>query len=296
MVQVIAGRDPTSASLADCIDALRSWRFEPEDEVSLAHGAHWLWRLGNDRSFLGDLLITRLVDGVTTGRALSAPANHVALAECADAGFRLFATIWPAADSPVAEGVFLVADYGRAHDHPVDVLTLGYFGPGTMREHFEEQGEPAPAIPGQPARLRPAGQMALGEGCMLHYRARRDIHRIHPPGSLSVSLSLAHTPPDGRHGRRRYFNSARGHVEGVEGATSTSALMRAALALGGEGMRERAVTMGKSHKVERIRWQVWDALAEQAATPEERDAIWRQAEMSGGRWLADLAQTQRKLL
>ena len=60
MPRVIDCKDERTASLAETCAALNDTGFDPNDEDSLAHAALWLRRLGNDRDFLGDILIDEL--------------------------------------------------------------------------------------------------------------------------------------------------------------------------------------------------------------------------------------------
>lgn len=292
MVRVIAGRDPTCASLHDCVEALRRYGFDPADDDSLAHGAHWLSRLGNDRSFVGDLLVELLGsrDAPAADGWMHLSGHQLALADPAEGGFRLLATIWPDAHG----GQGHLPGYGRAHDHVADLIALGYFGPGTLREHFEHQD----ALAGQDAasRLRPAGQMTLGEGCMVHYRARRDVQRVHPPVSLSISLSLVHRPVSGGRGQRRYFHGESGHLELPGGGYPGQALLRAAVALGGERAEALALNVATHHASDDLRLVAWEALAAIQPSSQACDALWRMAERSGNRRVAAMARHRRAAL
>ena len=60
MPHVIAIEDETVGSIAECDDALSASLFQPEEEESLHHAALQLRRLGNNRTFLGDMLIDEL--------------------------------------------------------------------------------------------------------------------------------------------------------------------------------------------------------------------------------------------
>ena len=60
MPRVIAIDDDTIGSLAECSEAMTTRGFNPDDEDSLHHAALQLRRLGNDRTFLGDMLIDEL--------------------------------------------------------------------------------------------------------------------------------------------------------------------------------------------------------------------------------------------
>ena len=60
MPRVIDLNDEQTASLEETVDAIAANGFDPDDDASLHHAALWLRRLGNDRDFLGDILIDEL--------------------------------------------------------------------------------------------------------------------------------------------------------------------------------------------------------------------------------------------
>ena len=60
MPRVIDLADPYTAELAETADAIAARGFDPGDDQSLIHAALWLRRLGNNPTFLGDLLVEQL--------------------------------------------------------------------------------------------------------------------------------------------------------------------------------------------------------------------------------------------
>ena len=131
MPRVIDLGDEGVLALDECVERLSLRGFDPGNEDSLLEAARDLRRLGNDRRFLGDILIDELKrrdqpDAATTGYGpqtvmLSRPSGE----------FYLRANIWP------APGEHALRASGEApfyfdvpHDHNFSFLTLGYFGPG----------------------------------------------------------------------------------------------------------------------------------------------------------------------
>lgn len=298
MARVMTGRDPTAAALAECADALATWGFDPEDEVSLSHAASWLQRLGNDRQFLGDVLIDLLaglapVPADAEGLAGAGPQTII-LVPPGRGDFSIRAHIWPSpresvyrASGPAACG------FGAAHDFPSDVLTLGYFGPGYLGEDYEYDPAQVIGAIGEPVALRLVGRGLLDEGRLLHYRSRRDILLRHPPEMLSVSIDLVHTDPALGWGRHHSFDVARGQITDVLGHGPSESFLRVAVALGREDARDLAIRFGNRHPSDRMRLVAWHALAARAGDPEGRDAVWRAAERSGSRLVARVAETRR---
>ncbi|MPS70385.1 MAG: transposase [Novosphingobium sp.] len=298
MARVMAMRDPTVASLAEFVDAISGWGFDPREEVSLSHAANWLQRLGNDRTFLGDLLVDMLagLSPVPDGADALAGVGpeSIMLVTPGQGNFFLNARIWPApgdsqfrASGPEAFG------YGQAHDHNYDLLALGYFGPGYLSDEYEYDREAVSWHVGQSVQLRPQGPLVLEQGRIFHYRAQRDVHVQHPPASLSVALNLVHTQPGQAWMDHCEFDIERGTVTRLLGHGPSESFLRIAVALGGEEALDIASRFGKSHPSDRMRLVAWDALASGTADAALRDAVWRDAEQCGSRWVAAEARKRR---
>ncbi len=298
MARIMTQRDPTSASLAEFVDALSGWGFDPRDEVSLSHAANWLQRLGNDRAFLGDLLVDLIAglapvpDGADALEGVG--PQSIMLVTPGQGNFFLNARIWPCeqdalyrASGPEAFG------YGRGHDHGCDMLALGYFGPGYAAEEFEYDYEEVAGHAGEAVTLLPTGRVVLEPGRMIHYRARRDVHVQYPPQSLSVALNLVHTEPAQGWLDRYDFDVERAAVTRLHGHGPSESFLRIAVALGGEEARDLASRFGKGHPSDRMRLVAWQALAAHAASPEARDAVWAEAERCGSRLVAAEARALR---
>lgn len=303
MARTIDVRDPTPASLEECIDELSAWGFDPAEEGSLSHAANWLKRLGNNPDFLGDVLIAMLsAQGPVSAAApllQYAGANHVLLARPRRGNFVLTADIWPSATDHVLRASAPQAlGYGLVHNHNTDFLTLGYFGPGCDVDEYTVEPEALAGWQGEPVVLRSLGRMRLDPGRLVHYRFASDVHCIHPPEALSASLTLSHL-----HGARSWdshyvFERVSGdagtfRVAAVRGDGSSETFLRLAVALGGEEARDLAFHFGRAHPSDRMRLTAWTALAGAAADLGARDAIWREAEETGSRAVAEAAKRQR---
>jgi len=189
-------RDETS-TLGACAEAIHSRGFVPTDPDSVGETARWLARLGNNREFLGDILLAALKErhaaATTQGYGpqaiqLTAPRN----------GVFLRAAVWPAAgDALVRASGGAAFVYGLPHDHNFSFLTHGYFGPGYWSDYYEYEYEAVAGWTGERAHLIPAGQHRLENGSVMLYRAHRDVHAQLPADSLSVA-------PQHRHQRRQH--------------------------------------------------------------------------------------------
>lgn len=292
MPRLIDVADVEVASLAECTDALLARGFDPRDEDSLGHAALQLRRLGNDREFLGDLILAELAD-----RHREQPSEQsygpqvIMLSRPGTGDFFLRANIWPSAEEPMMRASGAAAFvYGLAHDHNFDFLTLGYFGPGYWSDYYEYDHGAVVGWCGEPVDLRFTGRQRLEEGQILHYRAHRDVHRQLPADSLSVSLNVMHA--GGAQGwlDQYRFDVERRRIAGILGQGASEAFIRIAVGLGGAEALDLAESFGKSHPSCRMRLAAWDALASAA---EDRDAVWRRAERCGSRLVAAEAVLRR---
>jgi hypothetical protein len=303
MAEVIPVRDPTPASLEECVDALATWGFDPGEEESLSHAANWLKRLGNDGHFLGDALVDMLAErgreeaGVRATQGMG--PNRIVLALPDRGNFIISADIWPsAADHALRASGPQALGYGIVRDHNFDFLNLGYFGPGCEIDDYEYDSGSITGWQGEAVTLRPLGRSRMTTGHLVHYRARRDVHCQHPPESMSVTLTLSHAHAsqgwfdhyifERRKGRAGAFRIAR-----VLGHGPSETFLRVAVALGGEEARDLAYRFGKHHPSDRMRLTAWRALSSAEPDREARDAIWREAERSGSRAVAEAAKRQR---
>jgi hypothetical protein len=306
MAHLIAAPDPTSATLADVCDALAVWGFDPAEDESVAHAANWLRRLGNDRDFLGDVLIDLLsgrapasgggggLSGMGSGGGAS---NRVILAAPGRGHYSISASIWPSADEQAlrASGPD-VFGYGLARDYNHDFLTLGYFGPGATFDEYEYLYPAVAGWSGEPVELRELGRSQLERGQMIHCRAHRDVNVVHPPSALSVALTLSHEHAVNGWMDHYLFDLEQGRVARVLGHGPSETFLRIAVALGGGEAVDLATRFGRHHPSDRMRLVAWRALAGAAREAEAQECVWREAERCGSRVVAATAARRREML
>lgn len=292
MPRVIEIADDAVICLEQCIEALTDTGFDPGDEESLQHGASLLRRLGNDQTFLGDMLVDELTDrpDVDDGRNSYGP-QVIMLAPPGNSSFFMRANIWPSADEHVLRasgGSGFV--YDLPHDHNFDFLTLGYFGPGYWSDYYEYDFEEVAGIPGEPAGLRFTERSRLEEGKIMHYRAHRDVHAQQAADALSVSINILHA--GGAQGwlDQYSFDLDRGCIGRILSNGSSEAFIRIAVGLGCEEALDLAERFGANHPSDRMRLASWGAMASVAQGPQARADIWHRAELSGSRLVAGEAK------
>ncbi|HCF25542.1 MAG TPA: transposase [Novosphingobium sp.] len=295
MPRVIEIADSAQASLEECSDAIAAFGFDPTDDESLDNAARWLRRLGNNREFLGDILVEQLAQRHREESLDNAYSPQVIMLSPPNGQFFMRANIWPSLHEHMvrASGGDCFA-LEMPHDHNFNFLTLGYFGPGYWSDYYEYNFEEVIGYRGEPVpSLRFIERSRLEQGKIMLYRAHLDVHSQLPADSLSVSLNIMHT-----HGAQGWYDQYRFDLERREIAAIISpgpseALIKVAVGLGGEEAIDLAERLARSHPSDRMRLAAWDALAAREADPAARDALWHQAEGSGSRLVTKEARARR---
>ena len=293
MPRVIEYVDDATCTLGDCLAALDSEGFHPYDEDSLMHGAKWLRRLGNDHSFLGDLMLEELKQGAAAAEEASAYGAQVMMLSALGSEYFLRANFWPSADEHMFRASGAAAfSYELPHDHNFDFLTLGYFGPGYASDYYEYAYDKVAGAIGEQAGLRFIERSTLDPGKLMHYRAHVDVHSQLPPQSLSVSINIMHA--GGAQGwlDQYSFDVGRDQIARVISPGGSEIFLRVAVGLGCPDARDLAENFSRSHPSDRMRLTALEAQAGVLGVA-ERDALWRRAEGSGSRLVALEAQRKR---
>ncbi|MFC3173557.1 transposase [Novosphingobium bradum] len=288
--------DEAACSLGDCAAALDAVPFDPVDPESLSHAALWLRRLGNNRDFLGDVLVESL-----SARHRDEPAQaygpQVIMLTAPGSSSFLRCAIWPGA----GEGVLGASGqesfvYGLPHDHNFSFLTHGYFGPGYWSEFYEYDYDGVTGWAGEAAHLRPMGRHRLESDRIMLYRAHRDVHLQLPADALSVSVNVMHAVPAIRWLDQYTFDVERGTIAANVDCGPSESFLRLAVALGGDEALDLAEHFARRHPSDRLRVTAWDSLAARETDLARRDAIWAVAEGSGSRMVEMEARARRGVI
>lgn len=296
MPRVIDCQDQTACDLGDCLEALEREGFRPYEEESLLHAAGWLRRLGNNRSFLGDLMLEELKAGSDAADDASSYGPQVVMLSPLGQEFYMRANFWPSVDEHMFRASGSSAfSYELPHDHNFDFLTLGYFGPGYASDYYEYDYEVVAGAIGEKAGLRFVERSTLDPGKLMHYRAHLDVHSQLPPESLSVSINVMHA--SGAQGwlDQYSFDIAKDEITGVLSPGGSEVFLRVAVGLGCEKARDLADHFARAHPSDRMRLVALEAQAG-VLSMHERDDLWRRAERSGSRLVAREATRRREAL
>lgn len=296
MPRLIEAADKTVFDISDCLGMLGDAGFDPEDEESLLNAATALRRLGNNRTFLGDMLIAQLKERHRElGESSAYGAQSIVLSRPRGGCF-LRANIWPSErDRCFQSSGARTFVYGMPHDHNFSFLTVGYLGPGYVSDYYEYDYATTAGFVGERPGLRFVERSALGEGRLMLYRAHRDIHSQLPAESLSVSLNILRIHPAEGWCDQYGFDLESGAITGVLNPTATETFLRCAVGLGGREALDLAEHFGRSHPSDRMRLASYEARALQASDT-EADELWRSAERSGSLMLSREATARRAAL
>jgi hypothetical protein len=295
MPHVIAIEDETVGSLAECDDALSSRCFNPEDEESLHHAAFQLRRLGNNQTFLGDLLIDELKRQQRDDSGENSYGPQVIMLRPSGKGdFFIRANIWPSEDEHAMRasggGAFV---YLQPHDHNFNFLTVGYFGPGYWSNYYEYEYEDVVGYRSEPVALRFIERSRLHQGKIMLYRAHIDVHDQAPADALSISINIMHTSGAQAWLDQYSFDLENHRIGRIISNGSSEAFLRIAVGMGCPEARDLAENFGGSHASDRMRLAAWGALASVETDLAARDRVWRAAELAGSRLVAAEAKLRR---
>jgi hypothetical protein len=279
----------------DLVEMLAAGGFDPDDEESIAAFGPALGRLGNNRKFLGDLVIEELKQHCAGQVESNQYTAQVILLHTARS-FAIRANFWPAAtDSVVVNSGTDPFFYGVPHDHNFSFLTVGYLGPGYWSDYFEYDYAAVAGFTGEPAPLRFVERSRLGEGKVMLYRKLRDVHSQLPPDSLSVSLNVLARSSSSDFCDQYRFDLERREIAGMVNNNSLEALVKLAVHLGGGNGRDLADAFAERHPSERIRFAALEAQASVEPDLGRRIALYERAAGAPGLVGAMAARKARRL-
>lgn len=298
MPVVLDIEDSREADLEEAAVQIRAQGFDPHDEESLDHTARWLRRLGNNKTFLGDVLIEQLAQRHREEPGGNSYSPQVVMLVPPGGSFFIRANIWPSAGDHMVrasgEAAFAI---GMPHDHNFSFLTHGYFGPGYWSDYYEYDfaevtGYRGEAVPS----LRFIERARLEPDKIMLYRAHVDVHAQLPADSLSVSLNVMHASGAQGWMDQYKFDLERREIVARLSPAPNAAFLKVAVGLGGEEALDLAHLFALRHPSDSMRLSAWEALAARETDAAARDALWREAEGAGSCLVAMEARARRSAL
>jgi len=289
--RLIPCAEDDALDLPDLVDLLETEGFDPADEDAFAAWGPALKRLGNNRTFLADLMIAELkqrCEGQVTGNQYSAQVVMLHMG----ARYFLRANLWPAeADTIVRQSGTDPFFYHVPHDHNFSFLTVGYLGPGYWSDYYEYDYEGVTGYFGEKVDLRFVEKTRLEEGKVMLYRAHKDIHLQLPADALSVSLNIVETGHSTVFRDQYRFDIENQSVAGIMTRTSLEPMLMLAAHHGGGNGIDLLEDFAASHPSDRVRWAAIRARAGAAGDLDERIAILERGTRDPNRLVAEMARS-----
>ena len=296
MPRLIEAYASDAIELPELIDMLETGGFDPDDEEAIAAFGPDQARLGNNRRFLGDLVIEEMKRHCSNQLARNQYGPQVILLHSASR-FLIRANFWPAAsDSVVVNSGSDPFFYQVPHDHNFSFLTVGYLGPGYWSDYYEYDYEDVIGYEGEKVPLRFVERSRLAEGKVMLYRRHRDVHSQLLPDSLSVSLNVLAMSPTSEFRDQYRFDLERSEVTAIINPSGLSTLVRLAAHFGGDEGKELVDEFAVRHPSERIRLTAVRAQAAAAADVDGRIAVYEAAARSPSRFLSEMASREARRL
>ena len=206
---------------------------DPDDEASIMASA---WRL-HSLTLNGALLSSTLSRALEQDEppfalypTLADGCHAVMLASASR--FTLRASIWPG-----AKGFASVQHHGArpgdnrplvsARDHDCSFLTVGWFGPGCVFDIYACDTASANGDVGEKVPMRFLERTGLSEGKVMFFRQGKDVHAVHAPETVSVSLTLVVEPPEDSVREQFLFDPANGCISGYVPGSAVSRMVTA---------------------------------------------------------------------
>lgn len=293
MPRVIDAQDSDTIGLDDLVDILEEGRFDPRDEDSFASFGPALKRLGNNRTFLADIILDELKSRCAGQVAGNQYTPQVIMLHNPGGRYALRANIWPAEKDDVvrrsgADPFF----YHRAHDHSFSFLTVGYLGPGYWSDYYEYDYDTVAGYAGEEVALRFVEKAKLDEGKVMLYRAHQDVHLQLPADEMSVSLNILESSRRLDFLDQYEFDVEGGTIKEIMNHNAIEPLLALSASFGGDEGIDLLDTYAARHPSDNIRFQALRARASALTTPDERIALYEKAAAGGNLYLSRMARRE----
>jgi hypothetical protein len=247
---------------------------DPTSIESLVEHAWILQALGNNRTFLGEVVNQDIKDAIEGHQTRIYTPQSIILTQ--NDNFTLRANFWvvPTTDNARHDLEVSLYSYNTAHDHNFDFLTFGYFGPGYRTDIYEYDRGRVRGLVGEKVELAFLGTTTLETGKTIGFRGGRDVHIQYPPPGFSISLNLICRDPLQLRQPQYFFDTDKkciiGHVNNA--VTGRFSLLRFAKYVGNGETVELLDRIRGSQDQPLLRAAAYDALL-QLSAPEDRERI-----------------------
>jgi hypothetical protein len=251
--------------LDELVERLVERKLDTTDTESMLEAGDLLKKLGNNRTFLGDIALEELKGRTGLDNFDKSYGPQVMMLvppDDGDRGFFIRANFWPSERDHVtrASGTRPFA-YHQPHDHSFNFLTVGYFGPGYSSNYYEYDYAATAGYPGEPVDLRFIEKAELTLGKVMLYRAFVDVHDQLPPTSMSISLNIMESSPRGLLFDQYGFDTSSRTVREIINPLPSTVLMPLLASVGDEDGLDYLSEVAKGPGKDRIRFAALRAVA-----------------------------------
>ena len=297
MPRVIPTDETEAIELGDLVEMLETGPFDSMDEDNFASWGPALKKLGNNRRFLGDIIVQELKSRCENQLESNQYTPQVILLHSRSRNFLIRANIWPALDdSMVRDSGTDPFFYGKAHDHNFSFLTVGYLGPGYWSDYYEYDYSKVLGFGGEKVDLRFVERSRLDEGKVMRYRIHLDVHLQLPPDEMSVSLNILESSGRNHMLDQYQFDIERSEVVGALTRTSIEPLLALSAQIGGGEGLSLVEDFASSHASDPVRFRALKAQASVAGGLDERIALFERAARAPNRYVSALAKLEAEKL
>ena len=275
-------------------ELFREGKFDAGDPASLAEAAELLASLSNNKSFLSDLILAELRNGLE-GQRENFYGPHVIKLPSPTEYTVMRANIWPSETDEDYRRSPRSFIYGVPHDHNLNFLTVGYWGPGYRSRYYEYDYASVEGYAGESVDVREVCEKALEPDTVMLYRAHRDIHAQFAPDSLSISINVMDSSPKHLFKDQYIFDVDGGHVTSVLSSRCSPHLFEVAAAFGDSEIQEALVSISRHHDSDYTRTCAYRSALRAERDERQIEALVADGTMSGVGGIRAIASQHRSV-
>jgi hypothetical protein len=256
--------DQPASDLEALVEKLHQDRFDPTDHDSFIEFASALKALGNNRTFLAEMICKELGDyrSIQPSNSYSPQVFMLYGPQRRGQSFFIRACLWASEN----EQIMKVSGtdpffYYKPHDHNFNFMTVGYHGPGYWSDYYEYEYKDKIGYKGEDADLKFVERTRLEAGKVMLYRAFTDIHNQLPADRFSISLNIMENTMRSSVMDQYAFDIDKGSISGVINRIGAAPLFHILAAHPDSESQGILEEISRKHPLERVRMCAYHALA-----------------------------------
>ena len=215
--------------------------------------AKLLSRLYLNRRFLGELINKNIKEIILADEINSYTAQIFCLHK--DKKFNLRAPVWKPVTNKAGEKIF---SYNIPHDHNFSFYTLGYLGSGYTTKLYSYDSEKIVGYEGEKVEMKELETVALTEGKVMLYEAKKDIHTQLPSEELSISINVI---DNNIHDAQYSFDTQKFCIKSQLNFSFEELIIKVGVAIGNENTIDLLWDITRKNNEPRVRLEAYSALS-----------------------------------